>query len=64
MARKRLDEKRVVRLTYPTLSLTVWKPHLDWIEAEARRRNVSKSEVVRVLVERAMAESPQQGSPA
>jgi len=41
---------KVIRRTWPTASFSFTVEQLAWIEAEAKRRNVSKSEVMRTLV--------------
>jgi len=46
---------KVIRRTWPTASFSFTVEQLAWIEAEAKRRNVSKSEVMRTLVNDAKA---------
>ena len=50
---------KVMRLTYPTASFSLTVSLIAWIEAEAKRRGVSKSEVVRDELLNAIAEQEQ-----
>ena len=45
---------RVHRRTMPTAAFSLRVLHVRWIEAEAERRGISKSEVVRDALDRAM----------
>jgi len=38
---------KVMRLTYPTASFSLTVELIAWIEAEAKRRGISKSQIVR-----------------
>jgi hypothetical protein len=65
---------KVIRRTWPTASFSFAVEHLEWIEAEAKRRTealrqageqqriVSKSEVMRKLVDDARAAQEQQAA--
>ena len=48
------DKKR----KHPTAAFTLTVAMLVWIEAEAKRRGVSKSQVMRELLSEAMGEKP------
>jgi hypothetical protein len=50
-----MTDGKVIRRTWPTASFSFKVEQLAWIEAEAKRRNVSKSEVMRTLVMDAIA---------
>ena len=41
---------KVMRLTYPTASFSLTPELIAWIEAEAKRRNCSKSVLVREVL--------------
>ena len=41
---------KVIRRTWPTASFSFTVEQIDWIKAEAQRRNVTKSELMRTLV--------------
>lgn len=47
---------RVHRRTFPTAAFTLTTQIIAWLEAESTRRGVSKSVIVRELLEAAMAE--------
>jgi Arc/MetJ-type ribon-helix-helix transcriptional regulator len=54
-----LDEEyvvRVIRTKTPTASFVLNVPLLRWIDQQAEAKRVSKSEVVRLALERAMRE--------
>lgn len=51
-------QTRVARITRPTASFSLDLTQVRWLAAEAKRRRVSKSVIVRELIEAAMAQPP------
>jgi hypothetical protein len=50
-----MTDGKVIRRTWPTASFSFRAEHIEWIEAEAKRRGISKSELMRELVTDAIA---------
>ena len=50
-----VTDGKVIRRTWPTASFSFKVEHLTWIEQEAKRRAITKSEVMRNLVDTAKA---------
>ena len=46
-----MDEHRIARITYPTVSFTVSVQHVDWIARRSAELGLSKSEFVRRLLD-------------
>ncbi|HXH79562.1 ribbon-helix-helix protein, CopG family [Nocardioides sp.] len=44
-------EEKVSRITAPTASFSLTVSLIAWIEAEARKRGISKSELVRQIID-------------
>ena len=51
-----MKDERVTRRTFPTAAFTLTVSLIAWIEQESKRRNISKSELVRELLTNAMTE--------
>lgn len=51
------DDGRIVRRTLPTAAFTLTVQIISWIEEESKRRGVSKSVLVREVLDSARAES-------
>lgn len=54
--------ERVTRETLPTASFSLTVSQIEWIAAEAERRGVAKSVVVRELVESAREEKDEEAA--
>ena len=57
-----MTDGRVHRRTFPTAAFTLTVELIAWLDAEAKRRNVSKSVIVRELLDAARIE--QEGAEA
>lgn len=55
-----MADERVTRRTFPTAAFTLTVSLIAWIEQEAARRGVSKSVVVREVLDRARMQSESQ----
>lgn len=45
------DKERVTRRTYPVGAFTIKRSQQSWIADEAKRRKISKSEIIRELIQ-------------
>jgi len=59
-----INDGRVSRRTFPTAAFTLTVSLITWISQEAARRGVSKSVVVREILEAARVESEAQEAAA
>jgi hypothetical protein len=53
---------KVIRRTFPTASHSYKDYHLVWIEEQAKKRDISKSELMRKLVDDAIAAQEKQAA--
>ena len=52
-----MTDERIPRRTLPTAAFTLTVSMIAWIEAESKRRGISKSDLMRDLLTTAMAET-------
>lgn len=57
-----LESEKVSRVTLPTASFTLTASLIAWIDAEAKRRGVKKSVLVREILERARGGETEQAA--
>lgn len=57
MPRQRNDDQRIARITFPTSSYTLERRQIEWLRSEAKRRDITASELLRDLLRRLMAET-------
>lgn len=53
--RDEMEGERISRQTLPTIAFTAKLSHKRWIERQAQERAISKSAVIRELIDGAMA---------